>query len=51
LQSTGIKTLFANNGLQAIRIWQEQPVDLIILDYLMPELDGIETAGAFDRLR
>lgn len=43
LEMSGIETLFASNGLQAIRIWREQPLDLIILDYLMPEMDGIET--------
>lgn len=43
LQTAGIETVFANNGLQAIQAWQTQPVDLIILDYMMPVLDGIET--------
>jgi DNA-binding response OmpR family regulator len=43
LQATGIETVFAEDGLQAIQAWQTHPVDLIILDYMMPVLDGIET--------
>jgi len=43
LQTAGIETVFADNGLQAIQAWQTHPVDLIILDYMMPVLDGIET--------
>ena len=43
LLTTGIETIFADNGLQAIQAWQTHPVDLIILDYMMPVLDGIET--------
>jgi DNA-binding response OmpR family regulator len=43
LQTTGIETIFAEDGLQAIQAWQTHPLDLIILDYMMPVLDGIET--------
>lgn len=43
LQTAGIDTVFADSGNQAIQAWQTQPVDLIILDYMMPGMDGIET--------
>jgi len=33
----------ANNGIEAIEIAKQQEPDLIILDVMMPELDGIET--------
>jgi len=41
--TAGIETLFADSGARAIQVWQTTPVDLIILDYMMPDMDGIET--------
>jgi two-component system sensor histidine kinase/response regulator len=32
----------AENGTQALEILQEQPVDLVLLDVMMPKLDGFE---------
>lgn len=37
------KTLIANNGQSAIEQVQRFPPDLILLDVLMPGLDGFET--------
>jgi CheY-like chemotaxis protein len=34
----------ANNGNQAIELWQSKPYDLILMDVQMPEMDGIEAA-------
>lgn len=33
----------ASNGVEAIEIFSSQPIDLILLDVMMPELDGFET--------
>lgn len=33
----------ANNGVQALKLAKEHQPDLIILDIMMPEMDGIET--------
>ena len=33
----------ASNGEQGLRIYRQEPVDLIITDILMPEKEGIET--------
>mgnify|MGYP001013379583 FL=1 len=33
---------FAKNGLEAIHILEQQSIDLVISDIMMPELDGIE---------
>ena len=32
----------AANGEVAMRLWREQPADLIVTDILMPEKDGLE---------
>ena len=43
LQSrTGIKVQQAANGKEALRILEQGPVDLILTDIIMPEMDGIE---------
>ena len=45
LASEGYHTLKACDGLEALRLAQEQPVDLILLDVMMPNLDGIRTTA------
>lgn len=42
LENEGFETLTATNGLEAIRIIEREPLDLVILDILMPEMDGFE---------
>ncbi|HRE26550.1 MAG TPA: response regulator transcription factor, partial [Anaerolineales bacterium] len=39
----GFRTLEAGTGLEALRLIEQQPPDVIALDILMPELDGRET--------
>lgn len=43
LQRAGFRTLEARTGLEALRLIEGQPPDVIALDILMPELDGRET--------
>ena len=43
LRKEGYTVLTANNGLTAIEIAQEKPPDLVILDVMMPDMDGIVT--------
>jgi len=43
LEVRGINVLTASNGLEALAIFNTQPVDLVILDIMMPRLDGLET--------
>ena len=42
LQSVGFEPRTANNGLEAIALWQEWQPDLIWMDIRMPEMDGYE---------
>lgn len=38
----GYRVARAGNGAQALRILERQPVDLILLDLVMPEMDGYQ---------
>jgi two-component system, OmpR family, KDP operon response regulator KdpE len=44
LEARGYNVLNAANGLEALAIFQNEQVDLVILDIMMPHLDGLETA-------
>ncbi len=43
LRTDGHDVVTASNGLEAVEIFSSQPVDLILLDVMMPEMDGFET--------
>lgn len=44
LEAREYKVLSASNGLEALAIFKNRQVDLVILDIMMPHLDGLETA-------
>ncbi|MEM7028343.1 MAG: response regulator transcription factor [Chloroflexota bacterium] len=43
LSARGSKVYEASNGLEALAIFQQEILDLIILDIMMPNMDGLET--------
>ena len=43
LRTDGYEVLAASDGVEAIEIFSSKPVDLILLDVMMPKLDGFET--------
>jgi DNA-binding NtrC family response regulator len=45
LRKEGYVILCTRNGKEALRCLEESPFDLVILDIVMPEMDGIETLG------
>jgi CheY-like chemotaxis protein len=51
LESRGYAVLTANNGSDGLRVFDENPVDLVVLDYYMPELNGGEVASEMRRRR
>jgi CheY-like chemotaxis protein len=44
LEMRGMKVLYAENGREGITKLRENDVDLVLLDVMMPEMDGYETA-------
>lgn len=42
LAAKGYKTVEAANGSEAVLICQRMPIDLILLDVMMPQMDGFE---------
>ena len=44
LEARGFTVHAAANGLEALAVFNTQPLDLIILDVMMPTMDGLETA-------
>ena len=45
LETKGYGVLIATNGPQALAMARQRDVDLVILDYRMPEMDGEEIAS------
>jgi DNA-binding response OmpR family regulator len=43
LSQRGYKVLLAQNGAEAIVQLEQMPVDIVFLDILMPDKDGLET--------
>lgn len=41
LQNEGYEVITGNNGLEAVQLTQEEAPDLIVLDVMMPEMDGM----------
>jgi len=44
LEARAFVVYTAANGLEALAVFNTQPLDLIILDMMMPTMDGLETA-------
>jgi two-component system, OmpR family, alkaline phosphatase synthesis response regulator PhoP len=42
LSKLGIKVILADNGQEALRLAQEERPDVILLDIMMPRMDGYE---------
>ncbi len=43
MERNGYEVVEASNGKEGIKIYRENPTDLIITDLIMPDKDGIET--------
>lgn len=43
VKSTGVQVSAAESGMACIQLLKEQKFDLVFLDHMMPEMDGVET--------
>ena len=43
LRTEGYEVVTAQDGLQALEVFSAQPIDLVLLDVMMPRLDGFAT--------
>ncbi len=50
VKDVDIELVFANNGLEAVELYQSYRPDLIFMDISMPELDGRDAAPAIRKL-
>ncbi len=46
LTKWGHQTLVANNGKEAVDLWQREPFDVILMDMQMPEMNGYDATVA-----
>lgn len=42
LEKAGYRVLEAADGHEGLALYQQQPVDLVLMDLLMPDTDGLE---------
>lgn len=49
LEREGYEVMTASDGKEGIRLYREQPADLVITDIIMPEKEGIETIRELKR--
>jgi len=49
LQFKGYETRVASNGREALAMARAEPPDLVLLDVMMPEVDGLEVCRAFQQ--
>ncbi len=50
MRKEGFQVLTANNGQEAIKVAEAELPELIILDVMMPEMDGIETCEELKKI-
>jgi two-component system alkaline phosphatase synthesis response regulator PhoP len=49
LKAAGYETVTANNGAQGVSLARREKPDLIVLDLMMPEMDGLEVTRTIRR--
>ncbi len=50
LKAANLKVLLASSGAEALEVWRNNPLDLIILDVMMPDMSGFEVCQYIRRV-
>ena len=50
LKDAGMKVVLGENGSQLLELWRANPIDLIILDVMMPVMDGQTSIQAIRKI-
>jgi CheY-like chemotaxis protein len=45
LEKSGYRVLTATSGEEALRLYDSEPIDAIVLDYFMPGMNGLKVAA------
>jgi CheY-like chemotaxis protein len=51
LESAGFRVLTASSGAEALEVFKSQNVDVVVMDYFMPKMNGIATAKLMKQLK
>jgi CheY-like chemotaxis protein len=51
LQNAGYSVETAHSAQEGLELFATRPVDLVLLDYAMPEMNGSEVAAAMKRIK
>lgn len=51
LEDEGCEVLCAHSGRNGLRVAQEQDVDVVVVDLLIPDVDGLDLVREFSRLQ
>jgi DNA-binding response OmpR family regulator len=51
LQNAGYRVFTAQSGVEALALFQTEPVDLVVLEFLMPELNGGRLAAGLKQMK